>query len=115
MRYDIFVVSARGGEPRQLTHDRNVMSGWRWLPDSTGVVYGSSRGYTFRTCRHCACGKWGWMAGPRERSRRPRCGTNNRTSTTRGSSLPRGCGCGSTSGGFRSVVSRRTTSAEACR
>ena len=46
VRFDIFVVSANGGEPRQLTHDRNIMSGLAWLPDSSGVVYGSSRGYT---------------------------------------------------------------------
>ena len=46
VRFDIFVVSANGGEPRQLTHDRNIISGLAWLPDSTGVVYGSSRGYT---------------------------------------------------------------------
>jgi serine/threonine protein kinase len=46
VRFDIFVVAAAGGEPRQLTHDRNIMSGLAWLPDSTGVVYGSSRGYT---------------------------------------------------------------------
>jgi eukaryotic-like serine/threonine-protein kinase len=46
VRFDIFVVSANGGEPRQLTHDRNIMSGLAWLPDSTGVVYGSSQGYT---------------------------------------------------------------------
>ena len=46
VRFDIFVVSANGGEPRQLTHDRNVMSGLAWLPDSSGVLYGSSRGYT---------------------------------------------------------------------
>jgi serine/threonine protein kinase/WD40 repeat protein len=46
VRYDIFVVPAGGGEPRQLTQDRNLMSGLAWLPDSTGVVYGSSRGST---------------------------------------------------------------------
>ena len=46
VRFDIFVVAANGGEPRQLTHDRNIISGLAWLPDSTGVVYGSSRGYT---------------------------------------------------------------------
>jgi serine/threonine protein kinase/tricorn protease-like protein len=46
VRFDIFVVAATGGEPRQLTHDRNIMSGLAWLPDSTAVVYGSSRGYT---------------------------------------------------------------------
>lgn len=43
VRYDIFVVRAAGGEPRQLTHDRNFMSGLAWLPDSSGIVYSSSR------------------------------------------------------------------------
>jgi eukaryotic-like serine/threonine-protein kinase len=46
VRDDVFVVSARGGEPRQLTHERNVMSGVAWRPDSTSLVYGSSRGST---------------------------------------------------------------------
>jgi Tol biopolymer transport system component len=46
VRYDIFVVSALGGEPRQLTHERSMMSGLSWLPDSTGVIYGSNRGST---------------------------------------------------------------------
>jgi Tol biopolymer transport system component len=44
LRYDIFVVPAAGGEPRQLTNDRNLISGLAWLPDSSGIVYGSSRG-----------------------------------------------------------------------
>jgi eukaryotic-like serine/threonine-protein kinase len=46
IRFDIFVVPANRGEPRQLTHDNNMMSGFAWLPDSTGVVYSSSRGGT---------------------------------------------------------------------
>jgi serine/threonine protein kinase len=46
LRNDIFVVSALGGEPRQLTHDRNIISGLAWLPDNTGIVYASSRGST---------------------------------------------------------------------
>jgi len=46
VRYDMFVVSSRGGEPRQLTHDRNIMSGLAWLPDSAGLIFGSSRGST---------------------------------------------------------------------
>ena len=46
VRDDIFVVSARGGEPRPLTQDRNMMSGLAWLPDSSGIIYGSSRGST---------------------------------------------------------------------
>jgi len=43
IRFDIFVVPAMGGEPRQLTHDNDMMSGFAWLPDSTGIVYSSSR------------------------------------------------------------------------
>jgi Tol biopolymer transport system component len=46
LRYDLFVVSALGGEPRQLTHDRNIMSGLAWSPDSAAIIYGSSRGST---------------------------------------------------------------------
>jgi serine/threonine protein kinase len=46
LRLDLFVVSALGGEPRQLTHDRNIISGLAWYPDSRGVIYGSSRGST---------------------------------------------------------------------
>lgn len=46
VRFDIFVVPVAGGEPRQLTRDRNLMSGLAWLPDSAGLVYGSSRGST---------------------------------------------------------------------
>jgi Tol biopolymer transport system component len=49
VRYDIFVVPALGGqpsEPRQITHDRNFMSGLAWLPDSSGIVYSSSRAAT---------------------------------------------------------------------
>ena len=38
----------------------------------------------FRICLHWACGKCGWMARRLERSRRPRCRTNSRTSTTSG-------------------------------
>jgi hypothetical protein len=30
----------------QLTGDNNMMSGFAWLPDSTGIVYSSSRGRT---------------------------------------------------------------------
>ena len=46
VRFDVFVAPAAGGEPRQLTHDNNMMSGFAWLPDSTGIVYSSSRGST---------------------------------------------------------------------
>ncbi len=46
VRFDVFVAPAAGGEPRQLTHDNNMMGGFAWLPDSTGIVYSSSRGST---------------------------------------------------------------------
>jgi serine/threonine protein kinase/Tol biopolymer transport system component len=46
VRFDVFVAPAAGGEPRRLTHDNNMMSGFAWLPDSTGIVYSSSRGGT---------------------------------------------------------------------
>ena len=46
VRFDVFVAPAAGGEPRQLTHDNNMMNGIAWLPDSTGIVYSSSRGVT---------------------------------------------------------------------
>lgn len=46
VRFDIFMAPATGGEPRQLTRDNNMMSGFAWLPDSTGIIYSSSRGGT---------------------------------------------------------------------
>jgi eukaryotic-like serine/threonine-protein kinase len=46
IRFDIFVASATGGEPRKLTRDNNMMRGFAWLRDSTGIVYSSSRGGT---------------------------------------------------------------------
>jgi serine/threonine protein kinase len=46
VRYDIFVIPRTGGEPRQITHDRNMIRGLAWLPDGKGIVYSSSRGNT---------------------------------------------------------------------
>jgi len=46
IRFDVFVAPAAGGEPRQLTRDNNMMGGFAWLPDSSGIVYSSSRGGT---------------------------------------------------------------------
>ena len=46
VRYDIFVISRSGGEPRKLTDERDIIKGLAWLPDSSGIVYGSSRGST---------------------------------------------------------------------
>lgn len=46
LRFDVFVTSATTGETRQLTNDRNIISGLTWLPDGSGIIYGSSRGST---------------------------------------------------------------------
>jgi Tol biopolymer transport system component len=46
IRFDIFVAPANRGEPRQLTNDNTMMSGFAWVPDSTGIIYSSSRGGT---------------------------------------------------------------------
>ncbi len=46
IRFDVFVAPSTGGKPRQLTHENNMMSGFAWLPDSTGLVYSSSHGET---------------------------------------------------------------------
>ena len=46
IRFDILVVLAGGGKPQQLTHDNNMMGGFAWLPDSTGIIYSSSRDST---------------------------------------------------------------------
>ncbi len=46
IRFDIFVAPATGGKPRKLTSDNNMMGGFAWLPDSTAIVYSSSRSGT---------------------------------------------------------------------
>ena len=46
IRFDIFIVPARGGEPRQLTRDNNLISGLAWTPDGSGIIYSSSSGDT---------------------------------------------------------------------
>ncbi len=46
IRFDLFVVSAAGGEPRQLTQENTMMNGLAWMPDSTAIIYSSSRGNT---------------------------------------------------------------------
>ena len=46
LRFDIFVVPVGGGESRKLTNERDIIKGLAWLPDGSGLVYGSSRGST---------------------------------------------------------------------
>jgi len=44
--YDVFSVPVEGGSVQAITQDRNPLAGFAWLPDSSGVVYSSSRGDT---------------------------------------------------------------------
>ena len=82
LRFDIFVIPARGGAPRKLTNDRDIIKGLAWLPDGAGLVYGSSRGSTVpylpsrravgaSTPRAVSCGR-SPPTTPGTRSRRPR-------------------------------------------
>ncbi|MEP6643184.1 MAG: protein kinase, partial [Acidobacteriaceae bacterium] len=43
---DLYMVSASGGEPRQLTHEGQLMGGLTWTGDGAGIVYSSARGAT---------------------------------------------------------------------
>jgi len=43
---DIYIVSSRGGEVRQVTADNTLMSGLAWLADGSRLVYSSARGST---------------------------------------------------------------------
>ena len=45
-RSDIFAAPSQGGQPRPITADDVMMSGFAWLPDGSGVVYSSARGST---------------------------------------------------------------------
>ena len=44
--YDVFYVPVQGGNPQAITNDGNPLAGFAWIPDSSGVVYSSSRGDT---------------------------------------------------------------------
>jgi Tol biopolymer transport system component len=46
IRFDIFVAPTTGGKPQQLTHDNNMMNGFAWLSDSSGIIYSSGRDST---------------------------------------------------------------------
>jgi Tol biopolymer transport system component len=46
IRFDIFVAPTTGGKPQQLTHDNDMMDGFAWLPDSSGIIYSSGRDST---------------------------------------------------------------------
>jgi len=44
--FDVYGVPLSGSTPQKITDDGNPMEGFAWLPDSSGVVYSSSRGET---------------------------------------------------------------------
>jgi Tol biopolymer transport system component len=44
--YDVYYVPVTGGPPKAVTQDSNPLGGFAWLPDSSGVVYSTSRGET---------------------------------------------------------------------
>ena len=43
---DVYLVPAAGGNPRQLTKDNTLMSGFGWAPDGNHIVYSTARGST---------------------------------------------------------------------
>ena len=44
--HDVFAVSSNGGDIRQVTREANLLSGFAWLADGSGIVYSSARGST---------------------------------------------------------------------
>jgi eukaryotic-like serine/threonine-protein kinase len=44
--HDIFVVSSAGGEPRQVTRENTMLSGYTWREDGSGLVFSSARDTT---------------------------------------------------------------------
>ena len=46
LRFDVFMVPSDGGTQQQVTHENGVINGFSWLPDSSGILYSSTRGNT---------------------------------------------------------------------
>ena len=46
LEQEINIVPARGGEPKRLTDGARDVNGFAWLPDSSGILYSSSRDET---------------------------------------------------------------------
>jgi eukaryotic-like serine/threonine-protein kinase len=44
--HDIFAAGIGGGEVRQITREANLLSGFSWTADGSGIVYSSARGST---------------------------------------------------------------------
>jgi Tol biopolymer transport system component len=45
--YDIYIVSAEGGEPQNVTKDIYTEQGSSWSPDGSRIVFSSDRGGNF--------------------------------------------------------------------
>ena len=44
--HDIFTVATRGGEPRRVSREARLLSGFSWTADGTGILYSSARAST---------------------------------------------------------------------
>lgn len=44
--WDVFAAPAHGGEPRNITRDGNLLNGFTWVPDGSGIVYSTAQGST---------------------------------------------------------------------
>jgi eukaryotic-like serine/threonine-protein kinase len=44
--HDLFIVPSAGGEPRQVTRESTLLSGYSWREDGSGLVFSSARGTT---------------------------------------------------------------------
>ena len=44
--HDIFAVPTEGGEPRRISREARLLSGFCWTPDGAGIVYSSARAST---------------------------------------------------------------------
>ncbi|HEX9302843.1 MAG TPA: protein kinase [Thermoanaerobaculia bacterium] len=44
--YDVFTVPANGGEPKPITREARLLSGFTWTADGSGIVVSSARGST---------------------------------------------------------------------
>jgi Tol biopolymer transport system component len=53
---DLFLMPAKGGEPRRLTFDNHAISGYTWTEDSTEIVFSSARGGVASLWRISAAG-----------------------------------------------------------
>lgn len=44
---DIYVMPAKGGEPKQITHDGRIVDSLCWSPDGSAIIFSSDRGGKF--------------------------------------------------------------------